>query len=345
MFLVKMFRPRPRTSNELRRILVVSTTALGDTLWATPSIENLRKKFPDAQISVLTSPIGKQALLHHPQIDSIYLLEEPLLKNFFRLLRPLRKELFDAALVLHASQRLILPLLTLSGIPKILGTAEKNKGLDALLTTALPRHFEHEIERRARIVRELGAKTTVETLSYFVRPQETLQALEFLGEKKGPRIALHLGAREQYRRFPKSSYAALGKMLQRELQCELFLTGTKDEEELLLEVQKNLPEARIVIKPFRQFAALLSLMDLVISTDTGPLHLACALNRPLVALFASSEPQLFGPYKAPLAKTITHRTSCSPCLKRKCHEPFCYLQFSLSQILNEAKEALNPKTI
>lgn len=335
--LIWLLKPRSETSQQKKRILVVTTTALGDTLWATPSISNLRNSFPHAHIAVLTSPIGKQALLHDPRIDALYLLDNPLFPRFFSLWRLLKKQQYDTALLLHSSQRLILPLLTLSGIPQIIGTAEKNKGFDHLLTTTLPRQYEHEIERRARIVQELGASITSDTLSYFLLPREREKAQQLLGPKKAPRIALHLGAKEKFRRLPQKSFIALGKMLD---DCELFLTGTKEEEEILQEVQHQLPNARVILEPFRTFAAILEQMDLIVTTDTGPLHLACALNKPLICLFVSSDPLLFGPHKAPHAQVLQHKISCNPCLKRNCHEPFCFLQFSVQEIANACREKL-----
>ena len=329
MFLTRLLRPK-RTAGEVNSILVVSTTALGDTLWATPAITNIRASFPHAKIAVLTSSIGMQVLAHRPEIDQLIHLREPLSWRFFSLVRALRRGNFDVALLLHSSQRLTLPLLTLSGIPKIIGTSGKNKGLDDLLTDPLPPQREHEIERRARITQTLGIKTDVETLSYFVQPQERAEAEQILGEKKRPRIAFHLGARDEFRRFPKRSFLALAALLRE--QYELFLTGTAQEEPLLQEIASQLPEAKILNQPFRTFAALLEQMDLIVSTDTGPLHLACALNRPVVALFASSDPLLFGPHKAPKAKVIEKPATCTPCIMRRCKEPFCYLQISPREV-------------
>src|ERR1700722_8177059 len=100
--ILKLFREKSSHSN---RILVVATTALGDTLWATPAIESLRKTFPNAYIAVLTSPIGEQVLRHNPWTDKIHVLKEPLLLQFLKL----RKELgqFSDIALLHASQRLM----------------------------------------------------------------------------------------------------------------------------------------------------------------------------------------------------------------------------------------------
>src|SRR5579872_6755702 len=124
--LIRAIRPLiPRNPNA-NRILVVATTALGDTLWATPAIENLRHSFPNAYIALLTAPIGLEIFQHNPHIDKLHCLKEPLSHHFFSLWRTLRKEHFDTILFLHASQRLTLPLCSLLGATRIIGTAGIN---------------------------------------------------------------------------------------------------------------------------------------------------------------------------------------------------------------------------
>src|SRR5688572_14329036 len=98
--------PPLSTSLPPQRILVVTTTALGDTLWATPAIESLRKSFATAFIAVLTSAIGTQVLRYNPHIDQIYQLREPLLPQFCSLRSALAAQRFDTILLFHASQRL-----------------------------------------------------------------------------------------------------------------------------------------------------------------------------------------------------------------------------------------------
>src|SRR3990167_1907528 len=105
-WLVKSLPIPKHPRGEKKRILVIATTALGDTLWATPALESLRKSFPDASIAVLTSPIGEQVLRHNPWVNQTYVLRKPLWL-LLSLWRALRKERFDTVLLLHASQRLI----------------------------------------------------------------------------------------------------------------------------------------------------------------------------------------------------------------------------------------------
>ena len=174
------------------RILVVSTTALGDTLWATPAIESLRASFPNAYIGVLTSPIGMQVLKHNPCINQLFILKEPMLPQFMRLKKILGAEQFDTILVFHASQRLILPLCSLLGAQKIIGTERLNKGFDSLLTEPLPQTYDHEIVRRLRMVEKIGGTITSENLSIFLQPEEELPP------RVGKWIAIHPGSKDGY---------------------------------------------------------------------------------------------------------------------------------------------------
>lgn len=319
------------------RILIVSTTALGDTLWGTAAVENLRKTYPHHFLAVLTSPVGKEALKNNPHIDRLFLLQEPLSYRFFSLWRQLYGERFDTILLFHASQRLTLPLCSLLGAERIVGTAGINKGLDSLLTHPLPNHAQHEIVRRLNIIKSIGAMTETETLSFF--PSHSLPP-----RSPGPWIALHPGSKDPFKRWPKENFIELGKKLRETLPCQILITGTDQERALMEEIAAQIPGAQpdLTTRSLSEFGALLQQMDLLISNDTGAVHLACALNRPLIAIYSSTDPALCGPHRASHAITISRRASCDPCLKRKCHRPFCFLQISPEEVLSAALKVLVP---
>jgi len=329
---------KPRSSPPIpKRILVVSTTAMGDTLWATPSLAALRKSFPSAHIAVLTSPIGWGLLQHNPHINQCLLLKEPLLLHFAPLLFQLKKERFDAALIFHASQRLVLPLCALSSIPRIVGTAKINKGLDPLLTDALESRYEHEIDRRFGLIERLGAQRGEAELSFYLQPQERL---DLKSEK--PLVAFHPGSKEAFRRWPPSHFAAVGKALEERFGCKIYLTGSPSERPILEEIQRALPSAQIEdrFSSVRHLAAFLERMDLLLSNDTGPFHLACALGRPVVGLYVSTNPHLCGPHHAKSASIVSRSPTCRPCLKRSCRVPFCFLQIGANEVIELCSKKL-----
>lgn len=319
-----------------KKILVVSSTALGDTLWATPALESLRKSCPDAIIVVLTSPIGEEVLRYNPYIDQMYTLHEPMLPRFYQLWRTLKKEQFTDIIILHASQRLMLPLCALLGAQRIIGTSGINKGLDALLTDPVPIAGDHEIVRRLKLVEKLGVKNHTERLSFFLQPEEKVS-----WPKTTFRVAIHPGSKDGFKRWPSDHFIQVGQAL-REHGAEICITGTTQEIPLLEQIRDAIPGA-ILCNPtwnLRQFAAHLGLCDLLISNDTGPVHLACALNVPVIALYSPTNPTLCGPHQAKYALPLAKPPTCESCLKRKCLRPFCLLQIGPEEVVNTATKML-----
>ncbi len=321
-----------------KRILVVATTGLGDTLWSTPALESLRKSFPDCYLAVLTSPIGMQILQHNPHVDQLYLADEPFLPKFFRLRKALYADRFDTALVFHASQRLALPLAATIGASQIVGTKDFNKGLDFLLTDPLPNIRQHEIARRLQIVERIGGVAMSQNLSLFLQPEERSKT-----PKQGCWVALHPGSKDSFKRWPEKNFAAVGRGLKERLDCEILITGTKEEEELMRRVASLIPGSHIAERelPFRSFAALIEQMDLLICNDTGPLHVASALGTPVIGLYAATDPFLSGPHLATHVLPIAKKASCTPCLKRKCRSPFCLLQIGTCEVIDAAIKILS----
>jgi len=322
----KLFSAEKHPRADARRILVVSTTALGDTLWATPAIESLRKSFPDAYLAVLTSPIGFEVLRTNPWIDRLHLLRHPL-----RLRKTLVQEQFDTVLLFHASQRLVLPLCASIGASQIVGTTGINKGLDDLLTDPEPPRYEHEIVRRLRMVGKIGGQIFTERLSFF--PDNGTTTLP-----PGRWVALHPGSKDSFKRWPMEYFAEVGRGLK---DARILITGNASERPLMEQLAAKIPGSQLADPhlSLHAFAGILNQVDLLISNDTGPVHLACALNRPVIALYASTDPVLCGPHKAPRATALFKPQACTPCLKRKCQKPFCFLQISPQEVLQAAKTA------
>lgn len=327
----------PRPPTQQKRILAVATTALGDTLWATPALESLRKSFPDCYLGVLTSPIGMAILKNNPYVDKLFLAEEPLLPKFFRLKKALVAEKFDTVLLFHASQRLALPLCASIGASRIVGTQTINKGLDFLLTDPLPNSRQHEIVRRLKMVERIGGSIHSETLSLF------LQSDELLPKREGRWVAIHPGSKDRFKRWPEKKFAEVGLALKEKLGCEILITGTRDEEDLMQKTAAMIPGSHIADRdlPFRRFAALLQQMDLLICNDTGPFHTACALGTPVIGLYAATDPSLCGPHRAAKGLAIAKKSSCTPCIKRKCRSPFCLLQIGACEVTDTALKLLS----
>jgi ADP-heptose:LPS heptosyltransferase len=336
---VSVCKPRKRVF-DTKRFLLVSTTALGDTLWATPAIAALRAGHKEAHICVLTSPIGREVLLHNPHVDALFVLQGPALRALCTLLRTLKKKQFSHILLFHTSQRPVLPCMALLGPEVLMGSTGLNKGLDGLLTHCLPVDpGTHEIERRLEIVKAVGGVEGSKELELYVsqRDRELADGIP-MGRLL---IALHPGAKDAFKQWPASHFIELGRRLHATLNATILVTGTPGEQPLVDAIASQIPQAQSITHlPLRAFAALLQKVDLMISNDTGAMHVAFAMRTPTVALFTPTNPVHCGPFAAKHVLTIAKAPTCTPCLRKKCASPFCLLQIGVDEVYYAVCHAL-----
>lgn len=334
-----------RQDSNAPRILIVSTTGLGDTLWATPAIKAIKTTYPKAFVAVLTSSIGKTLLLENPYIDKLFTIKHRCLFQLPSLLKSLRKERFDTCLIFHLSQRPTLPLCYFAKPSTLIGTAGINKGLDSLLTIALEKKYQHEIQRRLDIVAQIGAFNTTPLIEMYINEKEKNLARNFISSlpKQSPIIALHPGSKDCFKQWPPSAFIALGKKLHIELNAQILITGNLEEKPLAQTLANEIPNAINTAGLFsvRELTALLTHIDIFITNDTGPMHLAFSSNTKTIALFGPTDPHLCGPFEAKRATVLYQHKTCTPCLGKRCREAFCMLQHSPKSVFQNVLTLLN----
>lgn len=339
--IVHCCKPKLPNSGEEKRFLILSTTGLGDTLWGTPAIRALRKCFPTSYIGVITSPIGKALLQHNRRIDELIVASDPLLPSLLSLYHKLKSKKISHVLCFHTSQRPMLPLASVIGAQEVIGTYGINKGLDFLLTQSLDNRSIHEIQRRLQIVGRVGAQTLDSSMELFLSPEEESQADKFLSSfhlpSYLPLIALHPGAKDGFKQWPASHFIELGNRLAQNLGSGIIVTGTPAEKILVESIASQIKGAIAATDlPLLATAALIKRMTLMIANDTGPMHLAFALKTPTIGLFSPTNPLLCGPYFVDAARALAKKPTCSPCLRKKCREPFCLLQIGVQEVYDSA---------
>lgn len=333
---------RPKHPDVPHSFLIVSTTGLGDTLWGTPAIRALRQSYPDSTICVLTSQVGFGVLEHNKNIDEIFVLGSKPLFSLIRYFFPLKRRKFDAILAFHTSQRMILPFCAMLEAPKLIGTKGINKDLDFLLTHALEKKHQHEIERRLEMVKEVGAYVNDYHLEMMLRKEE-LQGVKRFLDGHGiadhiPIVGLHPGAKNLFKQWPPECFIEVGKRLSQHLGCQIFVSGDPSEAQLLLEIASKIPGAIPLAGELdlSTFAALIKRMQVFITNDTGPMHMAFAMQTPTVAIFGPTDPSLCGPFHVANAKVLSARKTCNPCLKKNCEQPFCLFGVGTNAVYDAA---------
>ena len=341
---IRKFSPARKESTDAPHFLVVTTTALGDSLWATPAIRALKTSHPTCFLSVLTSPIGKEVLSDNPYVDKIYVLEKPHISSLLKIFFQLRKKPINKAYIFHTSQRMILPFCYLLQPQEIVGTAGINKGLDTLLNISFKQKPEHEIQRRLRMVN--APETANPSLELFLTDSDRKNASSYRERKHLSNspviIGMHPGAKDKFKQWPPECFIELGNRLKQSLDCSILITGSPHEKELTEQIARKIPGAIALTEkvPLKTLAGLIEKLDLFITNDTGPMHVAFAMQTPTVSLFTVTESKLCGPYLAKKATVIQKHKTCTPCLRKRCMLPFCMLQISPKEVEEKVHNSL-----
>ena len=306
----------------MERILVVLPNWFGETLFATPFLRALRQQRPRAFIVTLGWPRCREILLHNPQVSALLDYDERgihrSLAGKWRLARALRTQRFDTAFILRKSLSRSL-LLALAGVPARVGFANPKSGW--LLTrrvppTGLPRH---KALTYLPLLEAVGLTAVSGPYEYAVGGEERDAARDLLRTHEAlnavPLVILHPGANWPHKRWAPERFAALGDRLAQSQHAKILVTGGPDDAALTGAVARAMRHPPVVLAGrtnLRQLAALLEQADLVVSNDTGVLHLAVALRRPVVALYGPTSPALTGPLGDPTRTAVIHHSDCCP---------------------------------
>ncbi len=324
-----------------RRILCVRLDTLGDVLMTTPAIRALRQSLSQSHITLWTSPAGAEAARLVPEIDAVRVYEPPWMKATplrddatyeFSELEWLRSQRFDAAVIFTVYSQNPLPvalLCYLAGISRRLAHCRENPY--QLLTDWAPELEpqvlqRHEVQRQLDLVETIGCVTKDTRLSIRVpqdarrRVVQRLQAHRI--EPNRPCVVVHPGASAASRRYPPAAFAEVVRRLVHEQGLQLIFTGGAHEVALVDEIR----QAAEVSVPslvgqltLAELAALLDSVDLLLSNNTGPVHVAAAVGTPIVDLYALTNPQ-HTPWQAP-HRVLSHDVPCKYCYKSVCpHE-------------------------
>jgi lipopolysaccharide heptosyltransferase II len=360
--MIRGYPPKP-LPGEIRSILVIRIDLLGDVLFSTTAAEGLRRAYPDAHIAMLTLPYTAPLAALYPFIDEVISVDTnqirtvPTLINpftwigYWGVYRKLRSRRFDLCLSLSGPMASLWAFL--SGAPQTVGYA--NEAYPRLLTDPITggRYNErvHEVEYVRRLAMHAGASDVPRTLDVRVpvQAQRTIAArLERVGIESHERlVVVHAGSvNGSAKRWPTGSWARFATEVSEAASVRIVLAGAKSDEGIAREVQAASGShiASVVgDTTIEELIALLSRADLVATSDSGPLHLAVALGRPIVAPYGPTDPYVHGPYN-PVHAAIVHRKdlACSPCYSMtssaECPlgDPICMRLVSVRQMVESA---------
>ncbi len=329
--------PTLRAGNrDIRRILVIRVDLIGDVVLSLPAVRALKRAHPEAEIDFLALSSSAGILANEPEIARVLTFDPYFWRRRLGLMRPrawreassylrtMRDRRYDLAVSISGDIASIVA--RLSGARRRVGYAEE--AYPYLLTDPVPggryRTPMHEVRYVLALAGAAGAEVLASDrrLSLQVDGVSTKQVAGMLADarsvrgRRGPVITVHPGARNgQAKRWPTGHIAALATRLARELDALVVLTGAPGEASLAEAVERQCAGDAVNLcgkTSLPELAALLASSDLVISGDSGPMHIACAVGTPVVALHGPTDPAISGPTD-PGAIVLRVPLWCSPC--------------------------------
>ena len=356
--------------NRSPRILIVRTDRMGDVILSTPVIRNLRRAFPDGYLAMMVRPENRELVEGNPDLNAVILYDkdraEQGISGNLRFARRLRQHRFDTALILHSTNRVILAT-WLAGIRWRVGFARR---LGWMLTDRLPyikkEGERHEMEYNLDLLPLLGIHPSTSsgsensgqgwerTLFIPVQPEQEAKVSAFLQSNGVNRsatcVVLHPGASCPSKRWPAERFAALGERLVRQHGARVVVvTGPAEKERGRAVIERMRSPAISALGTFSlgELACLFRQARCLISNDSGPVHLACAVGTPVISIFgrwgAGLSPKRWGP-TGPNSFYLHKDIGCRPCLAHRCTIGFaCLTAVTVEEVLVAAENAAGLK--
>ena len=338
--------------DEIQRILIRSTNWVGDTVMMLPSLVAVRKTFPRAEITVLTTPWVLPLFENHPAVDRTIVMDKGrgLIREFKEVLliiSRLRSVRFDLAVLFQNAFEAAL-LSYLGGIRYRVGYNTDGRGF--FLTHRVIRDEEilsaHQIDYFLGLVGAMGWQVT-ETKPVVYLNEEDTKAINRILSSEGicdndVLVGLNPGAAYgPAKRWPAERFAVIGDWASKRWNAKVVLFGSSSEAVIAEDVATHMKAEALNMSgktTLGQAMALIKRCDFFLTNDSGLMHIAAALNRPLVAMFGPTNHLQTRPVSR-YARMVRHDFECSPCLKEVCPlDHRCMLSIEPHEVWREMED-------
>jgi lipopolysaccharide heptosyltransferase II len=335
---------------ENNRILVVEVNWLGDVLFSTPAIRQLKIKYPKSYICVLVHKRCKEILMGNPNIDEILELDEEHghrgLLGKLRLINQLRMGRFDTAYLFHRSFSRTL-VCFLSGIKNRIGYYTAKRRFLLTESIASPGENVHRAAYYYYIVtKKIPDDVSMLQCDFFVGDSDKKYINDILSKERlsdsQKLVVMHPCGNWDPKRWPKENFAQLADELIDKFKAVIVFSGAQKEKDTVQDILKLMKNKAINLCGMinlKQLGALFMKASLVISADSGPLHIAVALKMPTVAIFGPTAVPVTGPLTKENIAVLQKETDCAiPCYEKDCADNICMKAISVRDVLECIKE-------
>ncbi len=332
------------------KVVVRVPNWIGDSILALPVLQSINANYPDAEIWIAAKGWVKELFVASPYISGILALPERVSRKTLRTSAQEFKERgFDTGLLLTNSFASAYHFY-LARIPQRWGY--KKDGRQLLLTKGVTRPAPHEaihqVDYYLRLIAGLGIRPLAPRLTLPLtkdeaRGAEDMLASLFVDRDKRIVVLNPGGYFGSAKRWPPHRYAEAATLFQKRWGAEILIIGSSQEKPLADAISGDMEQQPYVLTgktSLRQLAAVLSLADLCVTNDSGPMHMANALGLPTVAVFGPTDPVATRPFQPP-SVFIQKEVPCWPCSYRDC--PFdhrCMLNITAEEVFEQGQGLL-----
>ena len=344
-----------------RSILIIKLSAIGDVVHSLPVLEVLRKSYPYARIDWIVEEAASGIVEGHPAADDIIISRRKTWRrtlasataivsagNVLRFVRNLRSTHYDLVIDLQG--------LFKSGILAGLARGGRKVGMDGSREGAglflgeppvpVGRDI-HAIDRYLNLAAYLGCDISTWDGRLPVAAADRTGAarlLEEAGLDNVPFVTVNPIARWETKLWLPGRFSRLCDRIIDETGCRVVFTGGGPDREYVDGIIEDMDHAAVNLAGrtgLRELACICERSKLLITTDTGPRHIAAAMKCPVVALFGPTDPRRTGPYGAG-HRVVRAGIPCSPCFKKRCGDPRCMTGIAVGAVFEEVANLLIP---
>lgn len=360
--LVKRLRRSPEALSEPGSILVIKLVAIGDVVAAMPAVRLLRLRYPNARLAMLVTPRVSSIVAGDTDLDDVLYYdifgEHAGPRGFLRLVKTLRRSgPWDWVVELDQRYRITSILAYLLRPARHAGFAIAGQGRQGLLDVKVRYRTEcHEVDAFVDVAVALGADRDVVAPVPVAYSDDDAKAVDAFLDLSGVGaddllVLVHPGTSgiATEREWPPDRFADTCDWLVHRYSVKIVFTGSEENAATIEAIRTKTRTASAVAAgklSMRQFARLAERADLVLSVDTGSLHVAASMGTPVIGLFGPSTPAKWGPYGSQ-HRVIYKGLECSPCAKPylgqlpRCADPRCMTQIGVEEVKAALKEKID----
>jgi lipopolysaccharide heptosyltransferase I len=341
-------------------ILIVKLSAIGDVVHTLAFLDVLRQNFPLAKIDWLVEEGAADIIQGHPAIRRVIISKRKswwrmlfedrcfgqVLKEILSFKNELRHHRYDVVIDLQGLLKSGVLVGFTRGNRKV-GMAGAREGAWLFLKEPSVRvnYQQHAIDRYLEVATHLGCQwdrwvNRIPVSETHLRAVEKMLADD--GFEGGELVAINPMAKWKTKLWEPELFAELGDRILQDFSCRIVFTGSQDDRpviENILSMMKHKPFNFAGRTHLKELACLYGRCRVLVTTDTGPMHMAAAMECSVVALFGPTSPLRTGPYGSK-HRVMTSGAVCSPCLKKACHEWFCMRDITVDSVYDAVKAVL-----